>query len=54
MCGEAGGRPSPRQFWTNMNAPMPWPRKLYLLARNLSLRAVRRSNCCGNHGEPGC
>jgi hypothetical protein len=50
----AKGRPSVRDFFTNMNAPMPLPRKLYLLLRNLGIRFVRRSNCCGHHGEPGC
>ena len=41
-------------FLTNMDVPMPLPRKLYLLARNLSLRVVRRSTCCGHDGQPGC
>lgn len=41
-------------FITNMDAPMPLPRKLYLLARNLSIRVVKRQNCCGHDGEPGC
>ena len=28
--------------------------KLRLAAKNYGLRVVRRSNCCGNDGEPGC
>ena len=48
------GRASFANFLTNMDAPMPLPRKLYLLARNLSLRAVHRSTCCGHDGQPGC
>ena len=28
--------------------------KLRLAARNQFLRVVKRSNCCGNHGQPGC
>jgi len=41
-------------FLTNLDVPMPLPRKLYLLARNLSIRVVKRQNCCGHDGEPGC
>jgi hypothetical protein len=39
---------------TNMDAPMPLPRKLYLLSRNVSLRLLKRSTCCGHDGQPGC
>lgn len=28
--------------------------KVRLLARNLTLRLVRRDTCCGHEGEPGC
>lgn len=48
------GRPNPRDFLTNLDAPMPLPEKLGALARNLWRRVVLRQNCCGNHGEPGC
>jgi hypothetical protein len=41
-------------FITNMDAPMPWPRKLSLLARNLWRRVALRQTCCGHAGEPGC
>ena len=43
-----------RNVVTNMNVPMPLPRKLWLLTRNVSLRLLTASDCCGNHGEPGC
>jgi hypothetical protein len=51
---QSGARPSWRNVLTNMDAPMPWPRKLYLLGRNASLRLLRRSTCCGHPGQPGC
>jgi len=41
-------------FLTNLEVDMPWPRKLFLLARNLSIRVVKRQTCCGHDGEPGC
>ena len=47
-------RPSPRDFLTNLGVPMPWPKKIRLLFRNLALRIVLRQNCCGHLGEPGC
>lgn len=43
-----------RQYVTNLKQPMPWPRKMRLLLRNLSLRFIRRQTCCGHGGEPGC
>lgn len=46
--------PNLRIFATNMSVPMPLRRKLYLLLRNLSVRIVKRQNCCGHPGEPGC
>ncbi len=48
------GRPSFRDFLTNLDAPMPLPRKLRLLGRNLWRRVILRQNCCGHPGEPGC
>ena len=39
---------------TNWNQPLPLPRKLALVMRNLSLRVVKRSTCCGHPGQPGC
>ncbi len=47
-------RKSYRNFLTNMDQPLPLPRKVYLLARNLSIRVIKRQNCCGHDGEPGC
>ena len=47
-------RPSLGSFFGNMKAPMPLRRKLWLLVRNNMLKPLRRSNCCGHHGEPGC
>ena len=54
MSGPRDLRGSIRNALTNMDAPMPLPQKLYLLARNLSLRVVKRSTCCGHDGQPGC
>jgi hypothetical protein len=47
-------RPTFTALLTNLDAPMPLPRKLWLLARNVSLRLIKRQSCCGHHGEPGC
>jgi len=52
MCDNKG--PNIRAFFTNMKVPMPFTRKLYLLVRNNALKIIKRKNCCGNHGEPGC
>ncbi len=29
-------------------------KKLRLAAKNNLIKARNRSDCCGNHGEPGC
>jgi hypothetical protein len=50
----ANKMPSIRDFFTNMSVPMPWHRKLYLLSRNLAIRVLKRRDCCGHDGEPGC
>jgi hypothetical protein len=47
-------RGSLREYLTNLNAPYPLPTKLWMIARNFSLRFVRRKACCGHPGEPGC
>jgi hypothetical protein len=39
---------------TNWQQPMPLPRKLWLVLRNLALRGIKRQSCCGHDGEPGC
>ena len=43
-----------RDFFTNMSAPMPLQRKLYLVLRNNWIKARHRQACCGHPGEPGC
>jgi hypothetical protein len=47
-------RPSLSAFVDNLRRPVPSGRWLYLLVRNLGLRVMRRQNCCGHPGEPGC
>jgi hypothetical protein len=47
-------RPSPRAFLTNLSVPMPLWRRVRLLLRNMAIRVVKRQNCCGHPGEPGC
>jgi hypothetical protein len=46
--------PSIRDFFTNLDQPMPLPEKLGKLTRNLWRRVALRQNCCGHPGEPGC
>ena len=41
-------------FFTNMSAPMPIHRKLYLVLRNNLIKVIKRQSCCGHPGEPGC
>jgi hypothetical protein len=52
MCSDT--RPKLSDFITNMDQPMPLGRKLRMLFSNLWLRVVKRQNCCGHKGEPGC
>lgn len=42
------------EYLTNLNAPIPLPKKLWLVARNASIRILRQQTCCGHDGEPGC
>jgi hypothetical protein len=49
-----GQRPSISSVFTNLQAPMPWRRKVRLLVRNIWIRLRTGSNCCGHYGEPGC
>jgi hypothetical protein len=42
------------EYLTNLRAPMPLPRKIKLLLRNISIRIIKRQACCGHEGEPGC
>jgi len=46
--------PSLRAFFTNMSAPIPLRRKLYLVFRNNLIKILKRQSCCGHPGEPGC
>jgi predicted DCC family thiol-disulfide oxidoreductase YuxK len=46
--------PSMRAFFTNMSAPMPLRRKVYLAFRNNFIKIWKRQSCCGHYGEPGC
>jgi hypothetical protein len=41
-------------FFTNLRAPMPLRRKIYLLFRNNWIKISKRQPCCGHPGEPGC
>jgi hypothetical protein len=44
-----------RNFVSNWErSTLPIPERLFVAARNLSLRVVRRRRCCGHDGEPGC
>jgi len=45
--------PRLRAFFTNMSAPMPLHRKVYLLFRNNFIKVWKR-HWCGHPGEPGC
>jgi hypothetical protein len=45
---------TPWAFFTNLRAPMPLRRKIYLLFRNNYIRISKGQTCCGHPGEPGC
>ena len=47
-------RPSIRDFFTNLSAPMPFREKISLLLRNSAVKIKNRQDCCGHPGEPGC
>jgi hypothetical protein len=38
--------------WRNWDGPIS--EKIRLTLKNNLIKARRRSQCCGNHGEPGC
>lgn len=47
--------PNPRDTWNNFwRSDVPFLERCRLAAKNQLIKARRRSNCCGNHGEPGC
>jgi hypothetical protein len=42
-------------FFTNFSTyDAPFPSKVRLALANTWKKARTRSDCCGNHGEPGC
>jgi hypothetical protein len=47
-------RGTPREFFTNLDQPMPLRLKVSKLVRNLWRRVILRQACCGHPGEPGC
>ena len=48
-------RPHPRHIVGNWrNSDLPFLEKLALVAKNNAIKLKNRSDCCGNHGEPGC
>ena len=48
-------RPSLRAFFSNWREyEAPAHTKLRLAMRNYWIRIRTGSNCCGNHGQPGC
>jgi hypothetical protein len=42
------------QPWSNLKQPMPFWRKLRLLAGNNLIKLRTRKGCCGNFNQPGC
>lgn len=48
-------RPSVRAFFANFDTyEATLAEKVRLALRNNMIKVRRGSNCCGNHGEPGC
>jgi len=48
-------RPSFRAAFSNWRAyDAPFATRLRMALRNNWTKARRRSDCCGNEGEPGC
>ena len=48
-------RPSFRAFSANWrSSDLPFLDKLAKTVKNNAKKAVTLSQCCGNHGEPGC
>lgn len=51
----AVSRPSPLAFFTNWRTyDAPFTEKVRLAFRNNAIKLRQRSDCCGNHGQPGC
>jgi hypothetical protein len=48
-------RPSVRDFLANFDTyDAPFAEKVRLAMRNTMSKVRNRSDCCGNHGQPGC
>lgn len=48
-------RPDPQAFRDNWrNSELPFMERLRVALRNNAIKLRNRSDCCGNHGEPGC
>ncbi|HEX9642369.1 MAG TPA: hypothetical protein VGC11_00015 [Acidimicrobiia bacterium] len=48
-------RPSARRYVNNWrNSDLPVWEKALLVAKNNAIKVATFSDCCGNHGEPGC
>lgn len=48
-------RPNPMSFFNNFNdSDLPLHEKLALAAKNMAYKVRNGTDCCGNHGEPGC
>ena len=44
-----------RDFADNWrSSDLPFPEKVRVAARNNWIKIKNRSDCCGNHGQPGC
>ncbi|MGI9585390.1 MAG: hypothetical protein ACR2N7_07340 [Acidimicrobiia bacterium] len=47
--------PDPRKYFSNFSeSDLPLLEKLRLVAKNNAIKLKNGTNCCGNHGEPGC
>ena len=48
-------RPSPRHFFDNFSTyDAPFATKLRMAMANNLKKMRTASDCCGNHGQPGC
>jgi len=48
-------RPNPRDFFANFkDYDAPFATKVRMAVANNWKKVATGSNCCGNHGQPGC
>ncbi|MGI9667432.1 MAG: hypothetical protein ACR2N2_10055 [Acidimicrobiia bacterium] len=48
-------RPNPMSFFNNLaSSDLPIRERLSLAAKNTAYKMKNGTDCCGNHGEPGC